>query len=361
MVKILVIEDESSILENIADYLEMCEYEVYKATNGRDGIALAENVNPDLIICDIMMPEMDGLEVIKQVRANEMTAEIPFIFLTARSEEDDLRLGMNLGADDYLKKPFKNSDLIASIKTRLNKSSIIKEKSEKKLDDIRYSLTVSLPHELYTPLNGIMGYAQILKNDMASFSPVELDEILEHLYSSAQRLNKIITNYVYYLSLLEIINSGISLDREFTLNAAEIISEHARAAVRKYDRTGDLELQLQAEGIKIAGIHFFKIINELVDNACKFSYDNTKITVKSYTKDDYYYVSIHNYGIGMNQEEIKNIGAYVQFNRAKYEQQGLGLGLAVCKKICEIYSIDIDFYSLQNNYFEVVLKAQVID
>ncbi len=232
MIKVLVIEDELAILENISDYLEMNDYQVFRAMNGRDGLDLAQTANPDIIISDIMMPEMTGIDLLKALRLNPITADIPFIFLTAKSEENDLRNGMNLGADDYLKKPFRNSDLINSIQTRLRKSQIIKDKSDKRLEEIRYSLTVSLPHELYTPLNGIMGYSQLLKNDIDSYSKEDLNDILDHLYTSAQRLNKIISNYVYYLSLLELINSGIKLEGEFSINAAEIISEHSNVAAR---------------------------------------------------------------------------------------------------------------------------------
>ena len=161
MIKVLVIEDEVTILENISDYLSMNDFQVYTATNGNDGFKLALSVNPDIIISDIMMPGMNGLELLKSLRNDNNTAEIPLIFLTAKSEDNDLRMAMNLGADDYVKKPFRNSDLMASINTRLKKVKVAQERSKKQLDEIRYSLTVSLPHELYTPLNGIMGYSQL--------------------------------------------------------------------------------------------------------------------------------------------------------------------------------------------------------
>lgn len=359
MIKVLVIEDEVTILENISDYLSMNDFQVYTATNGNDGFKLALSVNPDIIISDIMMPGMNGLELLKSLRNDNNTAEIPLIFLTAKSEDNDLRMAMNLGADDYVKKPFRNSDLMASINTRLKKVKVAQERSKKQLDEIRYSLTVSLPHELYTPLNGIMGYSQLLKNDIHSYSKEDLDDILDHLYTSAQRLNKIISNYVYYLSLLEIINSGIKLEGEFSLNATEIISEHSNVAARKYFKSNNLVFHLQAESLKISGTHLFKLVYELVDNACKFSYENTPITIRGYTKDDYYYLSIHNFGIGMTQEHIKNIGAYIQFNRDKFEQQGLGLGLAVSKKICEIYNLKIDFFSIPDSSFEVTVRFPV--
>ena len=99
MIKVLVIEDEVTILENISDYLSMNDFQVYTATNGNDGFTLALSVNPDIIISDIMMPGMNGLELLKSLRNDNNTAEIPLIFLTAKSEDNDLRMAMNLGAD----------------------------------------------------------------------------------------------------------------------------------------------------------------------------------------------------------------------------------------------------------------------
>ncbi|HXU78231.1 MAG TPA: response regulator, partial [Methylomirabilota bacterium] len=105
MKKILLIEDQPQMRRNIATILEMEGFEVATAENGRRGVELARSANPDLILCDVMMPELDGYGVLKAVREDEATATIPFVFLTAKGEKTDLRAGMNLGADDYLAKP----------------------------------------------------------------------------------------------------------------------------------------------------------------------------------------------------------------------------------------------------------------
>ncbi len=120
-------------------------------------------------------------------------------------------------------------------------------------------------------------------------------------------------------------------------------------------------MHLQAEALKISGTHLFKLVYELVDNACRFSFENTPITIKGFIKNNMYYLSVHNFGIGMTQEEIKNIGAYIQFNREKFEQQGLGLGLAVCMKICTIYNLEINFLSTPDDYFEVVVGFPIYE
>ena len=119
--KILVIEDNTEVRENIQEILELSNYEVVTAENGKRGVEKAKTEKPDLIICDIMMPELDGYGVLYMLGKTPETNGIPFIFLTAKTEKSDFRKGMNLGADDYLTKPFEEMDLLNTIERRLNK------------------------------------------------------------------------------------------------------------------------------------------------------------------------------------------------------------------------------------------------
>ena len=123
MKRILVIEDQPVMRRNIQTILEMEGFEVVAADNGRKGLEAARKNPPDLILCDVMMPEMDGYGVLTALRQDQRTATIPFIFLTAKGEKDDLRSGMNLGADDYLTKPVANNDLVHAIEARLSRSA----------------------------------------------------------------------------------------------------------------------------------------------------------------------------------------------------------------------------------------------
>ena len=122
MKKILVIEDEPEMRRNIVALLRFHEFEPIAAENGRRGVELARREKPDLILCDVMMPEMDGHGVLQALQHDAGLALIPFIFLTARGDKDDLRSGMNLGADDYLTKPVANADLVQAIEARLRRS-----------------------------------------------------------------------------------------------------------------------------------------------------------------------------------------------------------------------------------------------
>ena len=122
MKKILVIEDEPEMRRNITALLRYHDYASIAAENGRAGVEAARREKPDLILCDVMMPELDGYGVLQALQADSSLARTPFIFLTAKGEKDDLRSGMNLGADDYLTKPVANAELVQAIETRLRRS-----------------------------------------------------------------------------------------------------------------------------------------------------------------------------------------------------------------------------------------------
>lgn len=125
MSKILLIEDNVEVRENTAEILELSGYEVVTANDGKDGLNMLKEITPDLIICDIMMPVLDGYGVLHIVSKNPSTAHIPFIFLTAKVEKSDIRKGMNLGADDYLTKPFDDIELLGAVEARLKRSKQI--------------------------------------------------------------------------------------------------------------------------------------------------------------------------------------------------------------------------------------------
>src|SRR5687768_9394613 len=128
MNKILVIDDNTDIRENTAEILSLAGYETYTAENGKKGVELALQNKPDLIVCDIMMPELDGYGVLHLLKKNADTEHIPFIFLTAKTERSDLRKGMEMGADDYITKPFEDIELLKAVETRLKRLAILEQK-----------------------------------------------------------------------------------------------------------------------------------------------------------------------------------------------------------------------------------------
>ncbi|MFM7573525.1 MAG: putative bifunctional diguanylate cyclase/phosphodiesterase [Snowella sp.] len=152
MTTILIIEDEAAIRELISELLILEGFDVAEAVNGREGIAIAQSVLPDLIICDVMMPEIDGHGVLQALQKNPQTVTIPFIFLTAKGTRQDVRYAMNLGADDYLIKPFANDELLEVIQIRLKKKEIINQQYIEKLEENKEKISHLLYHDLLTNL-----------------------------------------------------------------------------------------------------------------------------------------------------------------------------------------------------------------
>ena len=136
MKKILIIEDDTTMRENTAEILELAHYEVQTAPNGKVGCTMAKEIKPDLIICDIMMPELDGYGVFHVLSKDPKTSSIPFIFLTAKAEKSEMRKGMEMGADDYLTKPFEDTELMKAIEVRLKKVDMLKKEFSRDADGL---------------------------------------------------------------------------------------------------------------------------------------------------------------------------------------------------------------------------------
>lgn len=349
MKTILVIEDEPFIRESICDVLALEGYQTLMAANGKDGVEMAEQHLPNLILCDVSMPEMDGYEVLSTLRQMPKTNLIPFVFLTARTTQADQRRGMNLGADDYIAKPCTATELLKAISSRFEKQTLLQTQTETKLNRLRDSITQSLPHELYTPLNGILGFSELLLRESESLEQSEVQEIGEAIYTSALRLHHLMQNFLLYTKL-EITAQHPDqqlLQTHITLEPNWVIQNTARQVAEQANRSTDLQLQLaaidptletsRAAGVKIAESYLHKVVRELVDNALKFSEPKTPIRVISECQPDGLLLSVVNEGRGLTAEQIADLGAYMQFDRKHYEQQGSGLGLIIVKRIVELY------------------------
>lgn len=138
MKKILIIEDDTIMRENTAEILELAHYKVTTAPNGKVGCVMAKEMKPDLIVCDIMMPELDGYGVLHILSKDPKTSSIPFIFLTAKAEKSEMRKGMELGADDYLTKPFDDTELLNAIEVRLKKVEMIRNDFARDLNGLNH-------------------------------------------------------------------------------------------------------------------------------------------------------------------------------------------------------------------------------
>ena len=356
MEKILVIEDELLILESIIELLQDEGYECLKAVDGEEGIEIAKDETPDLIICDIQMPGLNGYEVLQHLRANPRTSTIPFIFLSAMVDKSDLRKGMILGADDYLTKPFQPEELISSVKTRLEKHMAI----TKRMDVLRDSIALALPHELQTPLVTIMGYAEMLSEKFKASDDHEALEFSEAIQEAGLRLNRLIKNFIFYEKLEQMSHNAHSLLKGVAEINPDLVNDTSKRVAKRFNRKDDLEISVEKSVISIPITYLSILIEELVDNALKFSDKDTKVTLSGNIKDQNYQIIIKDYGKGMTEEQLATIRAYLQFERDKYEQQGMGLGLIISMKIAEVYGGSIKINSKYGEYTKVIVSLPLV-
>lgn len=348
MKRVLVIDDTPEILEVISECLTYQGLETVVARDGTSGIALAQQKPPDLIICDVNMPGLDGYSVLLALRKMEATATVPFIFLTGVADKINVRRGMELGADDYLTKPFTQKELKAAVAARLEKQAELQRQADRRLDELRGSLTLALPHELRTPLNGILGLAGILIEDYANCTPKEVLATAQDIHSSAERLHHLIENFLVFAQIQLLVTERKSLAEGDCLGVSgqDVVPEIAMSIARRYHREGDLVLDLADVSFNVPGEKLRKIIGESLDNAFKFSVPSkpVKVTIRECAGGGGELI-IEDQGRGMTEEQISKVGPHIQFERQIYEQQGAGLGLIISKRMTELLGGEFEIRS----------------
>lgn len=337
--KVLVVDDTADIRMIITESLKLYGFDTLSAEDGLSAVEAAKKEVPDLIICDINMPNLDGYGTLTALRENDSTAAIPFIFLSGATDKINMRRGMELGADDYLTKPFTHKELMAAVNARLEKQAEADRRSEKKLDELRGNITLALPHELRTPLNGIMGLANIMIEDYASLPPEEVLESARYIHESALRLHRLIENFLVYsqIALMASEAKKIEMSTAQAPTAVEnVLPSVIRAVAKRFQRDADLTLDLEPAKLFVTEENIKKIAEELVDNAFKFSTAGQPVVVRGEVNNHAYHLTILDHGRGLKPEQISKIGPHMQFERQTYEQQGAGLGLIISKRLTEL-------------------------
>ena len=363
MSRVLIIEDEIDILENVSELLALEGFDILTASNGFEGVKVALAHQPDLIVSDIKMPELDGYGVLLELRNDPRTSTTPFIFLTARADRESMRHGMELGADDYLMKPFEPQELIKAVRTRLQKQQQLLEDQNLRLSKLRNNIVQAVPHELRTPLTGILGCAEYLLMDYEDIEPRRIHDTAQIILRSGRRLQKIIENYVLYAQIEVTLadEERVTAMRQERLDYPEVvIRQVCEELAEQADRQDDLHLDVAPATLGISPDNLQKIIREIVDNAFRFSTKDSKIEIQSSINHRGYTVSINDHGRGMKAEDTRNIGAYNQFDREFYEHQGLGLGLIIAKRLTEIHGGKFDLNSVLNEGTTVTLTFPVV-
>jgi signal transduction histidine kinase len=337
--KVLVIDDSAELRMIIQETLGLFGVDAMIAEDGDSGVQMSREHIPDLIICDINMPGLDGYGTLKAMREHEATATIPFVFLSGSVDRIAIRKGMELGADDYLTKPFTPKELMAAVNARLEKQDEIQRISNQKLDELRGNLTMALPHELRTPLNGIMGLAHLMMEDYREMPPEEVLESARFIHESALRLHRLIENFLVYsqIELMAHESKTLALADGITpVIVQDVMSKQCRTVASKHKREGDLSLVVEDACLLVPAENLTKIVEEIVDNAFKFSKPGQRVGVTAHPVNGEFQLTVSDHGRGMRADQVTKIGPHIQFDRQTYEQQGAGLGLFIAKRITEL-------------------------
>lgn len=342
--KILVIEDNATTRELIVRSLKH-DNTVYEAEDGLIGVELALLHQPDLIICDISMPNLDGFGVLDRLREIPEAAAASFIFLTAFGDHKTMRQGMNMGADDFLTKPFTPSELRTAVAARVRKNAARESALQRTLEELRRNITMSLPHELRTAIMVIEGYTHLMLEDQDG-NAAEHREMLELVGKYASRLHRLSEQFLWYVktNLLTLQSTGSSE----TLQVKEVVEMLSLNYAGSMGRGKDLSLNLEPAQVAIEEEYLGKIILELLDNAMKFSNPETPISIEGRIRDRLYVLSVTDYGRGMSREQIDRIGGFIQFERDLQEQQGTGLGLIIARRLTEATGGKFNIHSLED-------------
>lgn len=372
---VLIVDDFPENLIFVGDYLQQRGIDVLFATNGNDALKSIVNQTPDLVLLDISMPNMDGYEICKKLKANPITQHIPVIFLTAKVETDDILKGFEAGGVDYITKPFNLLELMSRVKTHLllkdrheklqvmNSKLIetVKTRSEKlreanerlaKLDRAKNEFLIHINHQLRTPLNGILGYSELLtKSDLlpsqAEFVK-EINKLVNRLVKLSERslLFTELRADTYKLNIRQI--DAISVIEESIKTVAERYPEKNVKIINNIDTTTELNI-IADENL------FFKCFNIVLDNAIKFSPDKGEVIITSEQEEEKKKICVSDNGPGISDEYREHMFELFVADNHEEVGNGFGLGLATAKLIMDILSAEIDVVSPESDGTRVIL------
>lgn len=341
MKKILIIEDNKSLNEELIDWFTFEGFEAWSAYNGLTGIEMASQLLPDIILCDIMMPDMNGTEVIEALRKNITTRLIPFIFMTALSGRQNIRTGMDLGADDYITKPFTRIELIKTVSTRLKKAENIIELTDstarERTAQLNYTnreleaFNYSVSHDLHAPLRALNGYANMLTEDYSDLLDSEGKRMLNAIIEQSKKMGDLIDDLLSFSRIttneikISVINmhdlvfdvyNDLSADQDkarIDFRISEIDSIYGDAAMIK-----QVWVNLISNAIKYTS----KIINPVIE----IGSTNTETETVFYVKDN---------GAGFDMEYYDKLFSVFKRLHSARQFEGNGVGLAIVQRIVQ--------------------------
>ncbi len=369
---ILVVEDDTHLMEGIRDILELNDYRVLTATNGELGLdVLGTETAPDLIVSDIMMPRMNGYEFFQAVREDENLLNIPFIFLTAKGERDDIHKGKKMGAEDYVVKPFDAEELLVAVKARLDRHRQVTQFQDRKLEEavgeVKDKIMNIINHEFRTPLTYVVAYADMVNNDPDNLNRDDLKLFLEGITSGANRLRRLVENFIM---LVTISTGEARATYEWRKTPVSNYNDLLKAVLGQYtplasEKRLSLAYEVEDDLPPIMGDQEYlnRALECLVDNAIKFTENPGKtVNMRIYRENAYVCFEVQDEGKGIPEKEMKYVwDPMYQINREQDEQQGSGSGLAIVSGITSLHGGSNHVISTEGQGSTFTIRIPVYD
>lgn len=330
---ILIVDDVPRNIQVLGALLNKPEYNLAVAMNGQQALDTVSKIKPDLILLDVMMPVMDGHEVCRRLKQNETTRDIPVIFITAKSETDDIITGFELGAVDYITKPFIGSELIARVKTHLA-LKVTKESLQEEIATKNKFFSI-ISHDLRGSFGIILSFVQLIQENKDYLSTEELNELLEDIGKTSKNTLDLLDNLLEWARAQ---TGRLNFNPEKlpvkALSASIIQSLNEIASNKNIDLDSSVETDHEVFADKNMVL---LVIRNLVSNAIKFTPQKGKITVSSFSEDGFVKIAVADSGVGIDKNKMDSlfkIDMKVSTPGTENEQ-GNGLGLVLCKEFVE--------------------------
>jgi len=343
MATILLIEDNEEFSALIQLKLLRDGYDVIMAFNGQTGLELAHSQKPDLILLDIMLPDIDGYDVLDLLRHDEATSQIPVIILTALAQRYNVRRGFELGADDFLTKPVTMDELSTAIWARFERSKIQNLAREDNLRDLKRLFIDIISHEFRTPLTVLTMGFNLLDEEIHRMNKEQVDDLLRHMRGRLQELERKLEQ----ISILGMLDANFGFDMTETVSNEMLIRGAIlnAANVRATNPGERINLTIQNNTAYTKGNHYplQVAVSEIISNAYRYSPPESEIAVSQLIENEQSLIIVEDAGMGFPNDLIEQVSRpFVQIDRKKNEQQGLGLGLTLAKRIIEMHNGSLD-------------------
>lgn len=362
---ILIVEDDESMREIVKDILDLQGYRTYTAENGQEALEALEWLRANLIVSDIMMPVLDGYEFYQRVRSQPEWSQIPFIFLTAKGSRLDVLMGKQMGADDYLTKPFSAEELLVAVASKLAIAERWKHAHQREIAAVKRTILSTLNHEFRTPLTHIATYSAVLASGNGQLSQADFQEFCQVILDGSNRLRSLVEDFLFLVELETGEAKSVYESRRTLVESYSTLMQVSIARHQKRAQEKGLSIDLRlADGIWpiIADTEYLAdAISRLVDNAIKFSPSGAGSVVVSVDRaEDMVRVSVSDHGIGIRPDALEDMFQVLhQVDRDRMEQQGSGSGLAITKAIVTLHGGDIKVESEpgRGSTFTILLPA----